>query len=83
MDCKNLTSLNLSTLNTSNVTNMNYMLNNCYNLTTLSLGDSFAFVGSDYRLKKGTWYSSDGTAYTSDGNSCTIPNNKADTYTRR
>lgn len=62
---------------------MSYMFDGCTALTTLSPGEKFAFVGSDYQLPSGTWYSSDGTAYTSDGNSCTIPNNKADTYTRR
>lgn len=65
------------------VTNMNAMFKDCSTLTHLSLGEKFAFVGSEYNLPSGTWYSSNGTAYTSDGNSCTIPNNKADTYTRR
>ena len=81
--CSGLTSLNLTSLDTSNVTNMSSMFYGCTVLTTLSIGEKFAFVGSEYNLPSGTWYSSDGTAYTSDGNSCTIPNNKADTYTRR
>ena len=81
--CSGLTALDLSPLDTQNVTNMVAMFYDCSGLINLSLGDKFAFVGSDYRLPSGTWYSSDGTAYTSDGNSCTIPNNKADTYTRR
>ena len=81
--CNGLTDLDLSPLNTGNVTDMSYMFDGCPALTTLSLGEKFAFIGSDYSLPSGTWYASDGTAYTSDGNSCTIPNNKADTYTRR
>lgn len=82
-NCSNLTSLNLASLDTSKVSNMKYMFSYCTALTTLSLGEKFAFVGSDYYLPKGIWYSSNGTAYTSDGTTCTIPNNKADTYTRR
>ena len=81
--CSGLTDLDLTHLNTGNVTDMSYMFDGCTALTTLSPGEKFAFVGSDYQLPSGTWYASDGTAYTSDGNSCTIPNNKADTYTRR
>ena len=81
--CSGLTNLDLTPLDTSNVTDMNYMFYNCSALTTLFLGNKFAFVGSDYDLPSGTWYSSSGTAYTSDGTTCTIPNNKADTYTRR
>ena len=82
-NCSGLTCIDLTPLDTSNVTDMIYMFDGCTALTTLSLGEKFSFVGSDYRLPSGTWYSSDGTVYTSDGNSCTIPNNKADTYTRR
>lgn len=81
--CSGLTSLDLTPLNTSNVTYMDSMFSGCSNLTNLSLGEKFAFVGSNYSLPSGTWYSSDGTAYTSDGATCTIPNNKADTYTRK
>ena len=82
-NCSGLTALDLSLIDTSKVTNMNAMFKDCSTLTHLSLGEKFAFVGSEYNLPSGTWYSSNGTAYTSDGNSCTIPNNKADTYTRR
>ena len=81
--CSNLRSLALSSFNTSAVTNMDGMFNGCSNLTSIKLGDKFVFVGSDYRLPEGTWYASNGTAYTSDGKTCTIPNNKADTYTRK
>lgn len=81
--CTSLTTLNLSFLDTQKVTGMSRMFDDCDKLTSLSLGEKFAFVGSDYRLPSGTWYASDGTAYTSNGKSCTIPNNKADTYTRR
>ena len=77
--CKNLKTLNLSSFNTKKVTRMNDMFGSCSKLANLSLGDKFAFVGSNYNLPYGTWYSSDGTAYTS----TTIPSNKADTYTRK
>ena len=82
-NCSGLTALDLSLIDTSKVTNMNAMFKDCSTLTHLSLGEKFAFVGSEYNLPSGTWYSSDGTAYTSNGKSCTIPNNKADTYSRR
>jgi len=70
-------------MNTQKVTEMAWIFKDCSKLINLSLGDKFTFVGSNYQLPSGTWYSSDGTAYTSDGTTCTIPNNKADTYTRR
>lgn len=55
------------------------MFSVCSNLSILTLGNTFTFVGSGYYLPTGTWYASDGIAYTS----TTIPNNKADTYTRK
>lgn len=81
--CYKLNKLDISSFDTSNVTDMDYMFSTYGNLTVLSIGNKFSFVGSYYGLEEGTWYSSDGTAYTSDGATCTIPNNKADTYTRR
>mgnify|MGYP004503456651 CR=1 FL=1 len=62
---------------------MNFMFYSCGNLNKIKIGDAFVFVGSNYCLPSGTWYSADGTAYTSDGTTCTIPNNRADTYTRK
>ena len=82
-DCSSLTTLDLTSMNTQKVTDMDWVFGASSKLTTLSLGDKFAFVSSDYSLPSGTWYSSDGTSYTSNGTTCTIPNNKADTYTRR
>ena len=81
--CRKLSSVDFSQSDTSNVTDMHGMFYSCNSLKTLYLSNRFSFVGSDYFLTAGTWYSSDGTAYVSDGNSCTIPSNKADTYTRR
>ena len=46
--CKNLKTLNLSSFNTEKVTRMNDMFGSCSKLTNLSLGDKFAFVGSNY-----------------------------------
>ena len=82
-DCSSLTALNLSSMNTQKVTEMAWIFKDCSKLINLSLGDRFAFVGSEYNLPEGTWYASDGTAYASNGSTCTIPNNKADTYTRK
>jgi surface protein len=36
-DCKNITGLDLSNFNTSNVTNMSYMFRGCKNITELDL----------------------------------------------
>ena len=80
--CSALKDLDLSSFDTCNVTDMIGMFG-ITNLDTIKTGSKFAFVGPYYALPEGTWYASDSTAYTSDGNSCTIPNNKADTYTRR
>ena len=82
-NCNSLVSLDLSLIDSSNVTDMSSTFYRCYELTRLTIGDRFAFIGSDYRLPSGIWYASDGTAYTSDGKTCTIPNNKADTYIRK
>ncbi len=81
--CSGLINLNLFSFDTNKVSNMKKMFYDCTVLTDLSLGNKFSFIGSDCNLPSGTWYASDGTAYTSDGTTCTIPNNKADTYTRR
>ena len=81
--CSSLTALDLTSLDMQKVTKMDLIFKDCSKLINLSLGEKFAFVGSAYKLPSGTWYASDGTAYTSDGTTCTIPNNKADTYTRK
>ena len=82
MGCDNLISLNLSSFNTSKVTSMRFMFSNDYELKYLTLSDTFVFVG-DYFGLNGNWCSTDGTIYTCDGKTCTIPNNKADIYTRK
>lgn len=81
MGCDNLISLNLSSFNTSKVTSMRFMFSNDYELKYLTLSDTFVFVG-DYFGLNGNWRSTDGTVYSCDGSTCTIPNNKADIYTR-
>ena len=50
---------------------------NLNKLKTLSLGEKYAFVGTEYGLA-GTWANSDGNEF----NSMAMPNNVADTYTR-
>lgn len=82
-NCKKINQLDLSTFDTRQTITMEEMFSTYSNLNVLKIGINFVFVGSDYRLPEGTWYASDGTAYTSDGKTCTIPNNKADTYTRK
>ena len=78
--CDNLTKLNLYDFDTNNVISMKRMFKGSQKLVNISLGDRFVFVGSNYNLPSGTWYSSNGT---SDGTTYTIPSSKADTYTRR
>ena len=75
--CFTLTSLDISSFDTTNVTNMNWTFSNLNKLKTLSLGEKFAFVGTEYGLA-GTWANSDGNEF----NSMAMPNNVADTYTR-
>lgn len=85
-ECSSLSDLDISNFDTSKVGSMENLFNGCSNLKTLKLGEKFTFIvktDTYYYLPSGTWYSADGTAYTSNGTTCTIPNNKADTYTRR
>lgn len=52
--CTSLTTLNLSFLDTQKVTGMSRMFDDCDKLTSLSLGEKFAFVGSNYYLSEAT-----------------------------
>lgn len=78
-----LTYLDLSNFDTSKVTNMNWTFSNLNKLRTLKLGNKFAFLkGDDGSWKSGlagTWINTDGEEFAS----TEIPNNVADTYTKK
>ena len=82
-----VTSLNLSSFDTSKVTNMDSMFIGCTKLEKVTLGDKFAWVGTDGYLPApsstyidgadGKWYNEDtGTGYAPED----IPSNTAATY---
>ena len=75
-DCRGLTSLDLTPLDTSNVTRMYSMFDDCRSLTSITTGPKFKFVGTDYYLS-GTWQNTAGETFTNG----TFPSNVADTYT--
>ena len=85
--CKSLTELDLSSFDTSNVETMVYLFEGCSKLAEVTLGESFAWVGSkcfppqpsaaDIPGADGLWHAaSDGAAYRPSA----VPGNKADTY---
>lgn len=75
--CSGLTSIDLTQLDTSKVTNMCQMFYDCDGLTTITTGTKFKFVDTDYCLS-GTWQNTAGETFTSG----TFPSNVADTYTK-
>ena len=85
--CSSLRALNLSSFDTSNVEEMVYPFSGCSKLAEVTLGESFAWVGSKCFLPQpsagdipgadGLWHAaSDGAAYRPSA----VPGNKADTY---
>jgi surface protein len=74
-ECKALTSLDLSSFNTSKVKNMSYMFINCNSLKEITLGPGFSFIGTDHRFDS-TWYDSEGNSYTY----TTMSNKDLETY---
>ena len=85
--CSSLTSLNLSSFDTSNVETMADLFTGCSRLAEVTLGESFAWVGSKCFLPQpsagdipgadGLWHAaSDGVSYRPSA----VPGNKADTY---
>lgn len=85
--CSSLRALDLSSFDTSNVETMVYLFEGCSKLAEVTLGESFAWVGSKCFLPQpsaadipgadGLWHAaSDGAAYRSSA----VPCNKADTY---
>lgn len=85
--CSSLRALNLSSFDTSNVEEMVYPFSGCSKLAEVTLGESFAWVGSKCFLPQpsagdipgadGLWHAaSDGASYRPSA----VPGNKADTY---
>ena len=77
-----LTYLDLSNFDTSNVTNMNWAFCNLNKLRTLKLGNKVALKRKDGSWPgglAGTWINTDGEEFIS----TEIPNNVADTYTKK
>lgn len=85
--CSSLTSLNLSSFDTSNVKTMVNLFTGCSKLAEVTLGESFAWVGSKCFLPQpnatlipgadGLWHAaSNGAAYLPSA----VPGKKADTY---
>lgn len=86
-ECSSLASLDLSSFDTSNVETMADLFTGCSKLAEVTLGESFAWVGSKCFLPQpsagdipgadGLWHAaSDGVSYRSSA----VPGNKADTY---
>lgn len=85
--CSSLASLDLSSFDTSNVETMVNLFKGCSKLAEVTLGKSFAWIGSQCFLPQpnatfipgadGLWHAaSDGASYRSSA----VPGNKADTY---
>lgn len=85
--CSSLASLDLSSFDTSNVETMADLFTGCSKLAEVTLGESFAWVGSKCFLPQpsagdipgadGLWHAaSDGVSYRPSA----VPGNKADTY---
>lgn len=85
--CSSLASLDLSSFDTSNVETMADLFTGCSKLAEVTLGESFAWVGSQCFLPQpsagdipgadGLWHAaSDGASYRPSA----VPGNKADTY---
>ena len=81
-NCSSLQNLNISNWNTTNMSNLSNIFEEMNNLKQISLGDKFSFKGNGNTwatLPKGIWKSSStGIEYSFN----TIPNSKADTYTK-
>lgn len=79
MFCSNLTSLDLSSFDTSNVTDMDAILGECSKLTTLKVGDRFEWKCDPYSAgSPGKWRGENGKEYTF----TEFPSNVAHTYTK-
>ena len=79
--CSGLTSLDLTPLDTQNVTDMRDMFAGCSGLTSLTTGTTFKFIGTGYYLS-GTWQNTAGETFNGNYNTANFPSNVADTYTK-
>ena len=75
--CSKLTSLDISNIDTSKVTNMDWAFSNLDVLKTMHIGKNFAFVGTEYGLN-GMWMNSENEVF----DAMEIPNNVEEIYTR-
>lgn len=80
-DCSGLTTLDLSSFDTQKVMDMDSMFYLCGNLASLTTGQNFKFVGTNYRLD-GTWQNTADETFNGNSGTANFPSNVADTYTK-
>lgn len=80
-DCSGLTTLDLSSFDTQKVMDMDSMFYLCGNLASLTTGQNFKFVGTNYRLD-GTWQNTADETFNGNSGTANFPSNIADTYTK-
>lgn len=79
--CSGLTALDLSSFDTQKVMDMDSMFYLCGNLASLTTGQNFKFVGTNYRLD-GTWQNTADETFNGNSGTANFPSNIADTYTK-
>ena len=79
--CLKIKNINLTSFNTQNVTNMKSMFLSCSNLTSVTTGPNFKFVGTNYNLS-GTWQNTAGETFNGNNYTANFPSNIAATYTK-
>lgn len=79
--CSGLTALDLSSFDTQKVMDMDSMFHLCGNLASLTTGQNFKFVGTNYRLD-GTWQNTADETFNGNSGTANFPSNIADTYTK-
>ena len=80
-ECSGLTALDLSSFDTQKVMDMDSMFYLCGNLASLTTGQNFKFVGTNYRLD-GTWQNTADETFNGNSGTANFPSNIADTYTK-
>lgn len=76
-----MTALDLSSFDTQKVMDMDSMFYLCGNLASLTTGQNFKFVGTNYRLD-GTWQNTADETFNGNSGTANFPSNIADTYTK-
>ena len=79
--CSGLTALDLSSFDTQKVMDMDSMFYLCGNLASLTTGQNFKFVGTNYRLD-GIWQNTADETFNGNSGTANFPSNIADTYTK-